>query len=329
MFLTHSMNMYPLLFEQRLLEKVWGGYSIHQWKHGANTEKLIGESWEIYSGNVIINGEHAGRTLQELIDKYPFEMTGKPSVQEFPLLVKLLDAKEWLSVQVHPDDALALELEGELRGKTECWYILEAEEGACIQYDLKQDCSVQDYADSIYQERPKACLNFLSVKAGDIIYVPAGTVHAIGPGIMLYELQQTSDTTYRLYDWDRTGLDGVPRELHIEKGLKCSRPGSGRFPYTHPEPQTVHGNILQPLIKEQYFKLDLLTLGNAAFSLSLNGKASLLTNIGKHEVCVKYADGSMMLPMATSAYLPASLDEVQVSSEGLNSRLLIASEHDN
>ena len=323
------MNFYPLLFEQRLLEKVWGGHSIHAWKYGKHSDQPIGESWEIFSGNCIVNGEYAGSTLQELIAKFPFEMTGRNSVEEFPLLVKLLDAKEWLSVQVHPDDALAFELEGEQRGKTECWYILEAEEGACIQYDLKQHCTTECYAESIQQNKPKDCLNYLPVQAGDIIYVPAGTVHAIGPGIMLYELQQTSDTTYRLYDWDRMGLDGMPRELHIEKGLKCSRPGAGRFPYPLQEVQSIQGNLVQPLIREQYFQLDLVTIGKEAFSLSLNGKASLLTNIGSQAVQVNYNDTMVILPKATSAFLPAALELITICSEDRNqdTTILIASEH--
>jgi len=324
------MTMYPLLFEPTLLEKVWGGHSIHHWKYGTESQKPIGESWEIFSENVIRNGEYAGLTLQSLIDANPQCMIGSNESEEFPLLVKILDAKEWLSVQVHPDDALALELEGESRGKTECWYILHADEEACIQYDIKHDCTIGDYADAIDNGQPKRCLEFLPVKAGDIIYVPAGTVHAIGPGIMLYELQQTSDTTYRLYDWDRVGLDGKPRELHIEKGLLCSKPGSGRYPYPVREALMIDGNCVLPLIRETYFTLDKVSLGKQPFSLAMNGKAALLTNIGKHDVYLTYGAMSITLPIATSAFLPAALEHVSIGCEeqDQSAQVLIAAQND-
>ena len=324
------MTMYPLLFEQKLLEKVWGGHSIHEWKYGSSSNLSIGESWEVFSGNVIKNGEHAGKTLQQMIEEYPQSMIGKSAAEEFPLLVKILDANEWLSVQVHPDDHLARILEGEERGKTECWYILRAEEGACIQYDLKENHSVQEYADSISEHRPKDCLEFLPVKSGDIIYVPAGTVHAIGPGIMLYELQQTSDTTYRLYDWDRPGLDGKPRELHIEKGLQCTKPGAGCFPYPAHDPIILpDGTKIQPLIREQYFLLDEVTLGIEEFLLEMKGKATLVTNISKHPLLIRHGATSTEIPAASSTFLPACLEAVGLNAvnKGDVIQLLIATEH--
>jgi mannose-6-phosphate isomerase len=328
MLLMADMKLYPLLFNQVLLEKVWGGHSIHQWKYGEKTPEAIGESWEIHTMNIISKGAFAGQTLQEVIDRYPLEMTGRSEAIEFPLLVKILDAQEWLSVQVHPDDALALQLEGEPRGKTECWFILSAEHDAKIQYDLKKGISIQEYADSIEQEKPTEQLQFMNVKSGDVIFVPAGTVHAIGPGILLYELQQTSDTTYRLYDWDRPGLDGKPRELHIEKGLKCSRPGAGTFPY-HQFPIITdgHGNSMQALVNEQYFKLDTIILGSQAFDCSMNHRAKLITNIGEHDVHILHDESMEVLPKAHSAFLPAGMGNVKLYSPDANAKVLIASEH--
>ena len=311
-----------------LLEKVWGGHSIHQWKHDVSTSETIGESWEIHTKNIISNGEFEGKTLQEVIDMYPLEMTGRNESIEFPLLVKILDAQEWLSVQVHPDDALAMELEGEPRGKTECWYILAAEHDASIQYDLKSGMSVEDYATSIEQGKPTEQLQFLNVKSGDVIYVPAGTVHAIGPGILLYELQQTSDTTYRLYDWDRPGLDGKPRELHIEKGLTCSRPGAGIFPYHQfPIHTDSQGNSIQQLVNEQFFKLEKIMLSAHAFEYALNHRAILITNIGDEEIHIIYDDSVIALPKAHSAFVPAGLHHVQLKVPDGNGTLLIASEN--
>lgn len=322
------MNFYPLLFNQVLLEKVWGGHSIHEWKYGISSHEAIGESWEIHTKNVISNGAFAGKTLQEVIDSFPFEMTGRRESIEFPLLVKLLDAREWLSVQVHPDDALAMELEGEPRGKTECWYILSAEANAQIQYDLKIGSNIQEYSESILQRKPTEQLEFLDVKAGDVIFVPAGTVHAIGPGIMLYELQQTSDTTYRLYDWDRPGLDGKPRELHIDKGLKCSRPGAGSFPYhQYPIETDEFGNTSQCLVNELYFKLERITLGNQSYACSMQDRAKLITNIGEHDIHILYGDSIEVLPRAQSAFLPAGLLNIRIISPDSSGLCLIASEH--
>ncbi len=322
------MKLYPILFTQVLLEKVWGGHSIHEWKYGVKNKESIGESWEIHTKNIISNGEFAGKTLQELICEDPLGMTGRNEAIEFPLLVKILDAQEWLSVQVHPDDALALDLEGEPRGKTECWYILSAENDAKIQYDLKAGIAIQDYAESIDQGKPIEQLQFMNVKMGDVIFVPAGTVHAIGPGILLYELQQTSDTTYRLYDWDRPGLDGKPRELHIEKGLKCSRPGAGKFPYLQfPITIDANGNTSQKLIHEQYFTLEKITIGSHAFDCSMNNRAKLITNIGEHDVHIIHDDSVELLPKAHSAFVPAGLITVRLSSPDANAVVLIASEH--
>lgn len=323
-----DMKLYPLLFNQVLLAKVWGGHSIHQWKYGQKTSGSIGESWEIHTKNIISNGAFAGKTLQEVIDAYPFELTGRSEAIEFPLLVKILDAQEWLSVQVHPDDVLALELEGEPRGKTECWFILSAQDDAKIQFDLKKGIGIKDYVVSIEQEKPLEQLQFLNVKSGDVIFVPAGTVHAIGPGILLYELQQTSDITYRLYDWDRPGLDGKPRELHIEKGLKCTRPGAGIFPYhQYPINTDAHGNSVQSLVNEQYFKLETITLGSQPFDCSMNRRAKLITNIGEHVVHILHDESMEVLPKANSAFLPAGLDNVQLYSPDANAKVLIASEH--
>jgi len=328
MFLKLEMKIYPLLCNQVLLEKVWGGHSIHQWKYDVKTSETIGESWEIHTANIISNGEFKGKTLQEVIDMYPLEMTGRNEAIEFPLLVKILDAQEWLSVQVHPDDALALELEGESRGKTECWYILSSEPHATIQYDMKKGIGIDEYAASIEQGKPTEQLQFLTVKAGDVIYVPAGTVHAIGPGILLYELQQTSDITYRLYDWDRPGLDGKLRELHIEKGLQCSRPGAGSFPY-HQFPIQLdnHGNSMQVLVNEQYFMLERVIIGTQSFACALNQKAKLITNIGDGEVHIIHDESMITLHTAHSAFLPAGLQQVQVLAPNGKGIILIACEN--
>jgi mannose-6-phosphate isomerase len=256
-----SVEMYPLLFEPALHARVWGGRQL-QTRLGKQptTDEPIGESWEIYYQNRIANGPHRGKTLGELIQAYPEAVVGTPDADpEFPLLIKFLDSREWLSVQVHPDDALAAQLEGQPRGKTECWYIIDAVPGAKLIYGLDQALDAETFRKAIEEGRTKDVLQYVPVKAGDFIYVPAGAIHALGPGILLYELQQTSDTTYRVYDWDRPGLDGKPRPLHIDKSIISShydvRPAA-QMPYT--TETTKEGYAIARLIKSPYFVLDKL-----------------------------------------------------------------------
>lgn len=229
--------MYPLLFEDMLQPRVWGGRLLET-KLGKTltTDQPVGESWEVYFKNRVVNGQFAGKALAELIETHPVEMTGVANADpEFPLLIKFLDAQDWLSVQVHPDDALAVELEGEPRGKTECWYIIHAEPGAKLVYGFAEAIDAEGFRQAIADGKTRDVLNYVAVQSGDFVFVPAGTLHAIGPGLLIYELQQTSDTTYRVYDWDRMGLDGKPRELHIEKTIRC----------THYEKAVEAGNIVR------------------------------------------------------------------------------------
>lgn len=218
------MKLHPLVFNPQMYARVWGGRNLENIlkKQLPGTEP-IGESWEIHDHSTVKNGEFQNRTLSELLHEFPKDIAGdKYEGGDFPLLIKFLDAQEWLSVQVHPDDELAQKLENQPRGKTECWYILDAKGDAVIIYGLSEQLDVESFSRSIEEGTIKDKMNYLPVKKGDFVFVPAKTIHAIGPGIVLYELQQTSDTTYRLYDWDRMGLDGKPRELHLDKGLLSS-----------------------------------------------------------------------------------------------------------
>ncbi len=318
------MNPYPLLFEPSLHEKVWGGHAMKTQlgkQFAANGQ--VGESWEIYSGNSIANGELAGKTLQEVLTQFPGEILGKHAQEDFPLLVKFLDAQEWLSVQVHPDDALAHELEGEPRGKTECWYILAADENAEIIYGCSRELTAEEFKNALTGGNARDVLQFVRVRAGDFIYVPAGTVHAIGPGILLYELQQTSDTTYRLYDWDRAGLDGKPRPLHIDKGVRCShldvRP-TACVKYTI-ETYTP-GITVASLIRGEYFGLDALTISIPLWLNTEHQTPHLLT-VTAGSVELRGAFDTVTLPLGSSALIPAGMGEYEIVPTG-NATILCA-----
>ena len=310
------MKPYPLVFSSMLLEKVWGGSAIELMKGLEHSQKPIGESWEIYYENIIANGEFSGRTLQSVIAEFPQEMIGQHSSNgEYPLLVKFLDAREWLSVQVHPDDKKAEELEQQSRGKTECWYILNAEPDAKIQYGFKHGTTLDEYAESISKNQDTELLAFHTVKKGDFIFVPAGAVHAIGPGITLYELQQTSDITYRLYDWGRMGLDGKPRELHTEKGLLCSDTTAALNIVSPENKQLNKGEFaVLNLIDAQYFSLHKIALHGAEYEVSLQNKAGLITNIGLESVQCFGDFGCLNLNPGTTCFLPSALDMVRIQA---------------
>jgi mannose-6-phosphate isomerase len=330
----NPFSLYPLAFNPSLHEKVWGGHYIaNTLKHnsGAAQDVQIGESWEIYSKNIISNGDYKGLSLSQLIGLYPLEMCGSPAASaDFPLLIKFLDARQWLSVQVHPDDILANELEGQPRGKTECWFILHADADAQIIYGLKPGITVQEYKQAIAEGRHRDCLHFMPVKTGDFIYVPAGTVHAIGPGIVLYELQQTSDTTYRLYDWDRAGLDGQPRELHIEKGILCTKENQQDI-YQPSTEQDEQGNIWHHLIKARYFGLDLIEMKGLYTVCKSNGAPLLLTiPADSCSIQIHIQNQHYLLQPGYSYFIPAAADICMLyPAEAGHGRILLASESKN
>jgi mannose-6-phosphate isomerase len=206
----------PLLLDTCLTERVWGGSRLKQLGQDGE-DGPIGEAWAVYEGNRIQNGPFAGQSLGELAARFPAELLGTHATgSRFPLLIKLLDCADWLSVQVHPNDEQAAELEGagEL-GKTEAWHILEADAGAELIAGIREGTSADDLKAAILRGDVMDYAERWPVGAGDTVMMPAGTLHALGPGLLLYEVQQTSDTTYRVYDWDRPASAG--RALHLEK----------------------------------------------------------------------------------------------------------------
>ena len=202
----------------------WGGSNLKNLFGKAAPDDEVGESLEVSAleglESVILNGEFAGKTLKEALDADYEGLTGTDK-RPFPLLLKLLDAKSSLSVQVHPDDEYAGRVDGKL-GKTEAWMILSAEPGARIAYGLKP--SEKPLAQTVADGEIETALNFVYPKPGEVYYIPHGCIHALGGGVMVYEIQQSSDATYRFWDWGRLGKDGKPRELHTQKALDVTRP---------------------------------------------------------------------------------------------------------
>ena len=220
--------LYPMRLEASLHETIWGGRRLEQehWKQIPPGKMLVGEAWETEVNNLIENGLYAGKTLGTVVQEMGASFVGERGIelygQRFPLLAKFIDANAQLSVQVHPDDTYAAKHEGGKLGKTEFWYILAAEPHATIVHGFKAKASRAEVEQAIQHATLESLLHQEEVQAGDVIFVPAGTVHAIGSGILLYELQEYSDITYRMYDYGRLTASGQPRELHIERSLAVS-----------------------------------------------------------------------------------------------------------
>lgn len=220
-------SLYPIKFKPILKEKVWGGSKLSKVFH-KQSDGIIGESWEIsgVEGNVSVvqNGSLMGKTLFQLIDKYKEKLVGEMVYKNFgntfPLLFKFIDAREDLSVQLHPDDKLAKERHNSF-GKTEMWYILETEKTARLILGFNQEMDEEKYLYYLSENKLSEILHSEKVNKGDSFFITPGTVHAIGAGVMLAEIQQTSDITYRIYDWDRPGIDGNLRELHTDLALQA------------------------------------------------------------------------------------------------------------
>src|SRR6202046_3113939 len=240
--MTVAPRIGPFRCKPWFSERVWGKKDLKPWFADTGTTELVGEAWLTGPQCVVETGLFEGETLTEV---------GEELGGEFPLLVKILFPKEKLSVQVHPDDAQAKAL-GETRGKTECWYVLEAEPGATVALGLKPGVGAKEVAASVDSGTMESLMQHVPVSVGDMLFVDAGTVHAIGPGVVLLETQQTSDVTYRLYDYGR------PRELHLEKGLQVmkAKTAAGEVP-----PRAMDG--FTRLIEQQYFVVDRFELGKA------------------------------------------------------------------
>ena len=216
---------------------LWGGTRLRDdFQKDCDFDK-IAESWELSchkdGPSTIVNGDDKGLTLEEYIEKHGKAVLGNDcdKFENFPILIKLIDAKDNLSVQVHPDNEYALRVEGEY-GKTEMWYIVDCDEGAELLYGFKSEISKDEFAEGIANNTLLEVTNSVPVHKGDVFFIQAGTLHAIGKGILIAEIQQNSNTTYRIYDYGRVGKDGKPRELHVEKAKEVTTLGPAK---TYPE----------------------------------------------------------------------------------------------
>jgi mannose-6-phosphate isomerase len=258
-------TLYPLKFKPIYMDKIWGGQRLKTLlNHDFSPLPNCGEAWLISGiegyNSIVSNGFLANNELNELVEIYMDELVGETVFEkfgnEFPLLVKLLDANEWLSIQVHPNDEIA-KARGLSGGKTEMWYIIHAEPDAQLITGFRERISKFELQQLIQQKRIQEVLNYESVQTGDVFYMPAGRIHSLGPGIVLAEIQQSSDTTYRIYDWDRVDENGQSRQLHLDEALDAidfNLYAEYKTKYTLIPNKTSH------LVRSPYFTTNLLSI---------------------------------------------------------------------
>ncbi|WP_226581103.1 mannose-6-phosphate isomerase, class I [Halobacillus litoralis] len=278
----------PIFLEPNYKERIWGGTKLKEIFNYPIPSNQTGEAWCI-SGHsngpsLIKNGPLKGLSLAEAWNHHR-ELFAHEKGEEFPLLIKILDSKKDLSVQVHPDDTYAREVEGENYGKTECWYIIDCEEDSEIIFGHHAE-DAEELAFMANNGEWNNLLRRVKVKPGDFYYVPSGTIHAIGSGIQILETQQSSDITYRVYDYDRVGQDGKKRELHLEQSLEVTN-----TPHEDPELSSIrnHYNSLneEQLIEEEYFSVYKWDLDGVCKDLSLNSYLLISVIEGNGEVATK------------------------------------------
>ena len=303
--------MYPLLLKAPVKDYLWGGRRlIDDFGFESDAEKAA-EAWVLSchkdGQSVVKNGEFAGLTLSEAIEKMGQNVLGKNALKfpYFPLLIKFIDAKDRLSVQVHPDDEYALLHEKEY-GKTEMWYVVDCEEGAKLIYGLNKNISKPELEQRIKSNSLTEVCNYVDVKKGDVFFISAGTLHAIGKGILIAEIQQNSNTTYRVSDYGRLGADGKPRPLHIEKAIDVISPTVPSKPYGNVGELTLYPfGLVRTLSKCEFFTTELLSLNGKAGLCEQDSFISLVFISGEGTLC--YPGGSMRVKKGDSVFVPAGM----------------------
>lgn len=320
-------GLYPLKFSPIYKDKIWGGNKI---KTVLNKDfgdlPNCGESWEL-SGvednvSVVSNGYLAGNSLEELIEVYMGDLVGDSVFEnfgvEFPLLIKFIDANDDLSIQVHPDDELSKKRHNAF-GKTEMWYVIQADPGAQLQAGFNQQVDADIYLEKLEKNKLTDILNFEEVTAGDVYFIPAGRVHAIGKGILLAEIQQTSDVTYRIYDYDRRDKDGNPRELHTDLALDA-------IDFTiFPEYKTSYQaktNESVELVKCKYFTTNVLEVDKAVEKEYNELDSFVIFICLDGDVAIETETGTENIKKGETMLIPAVIESVMIKPLASSAKLL-------
>jgi len=311
------MKFYPLQFEPILKERIWGGTKLKTLLNKPITSEITGESWEISTVendvSVVANGDFKGKTLNEVIDLYPAEVLGVKVYnqfgKQFPLLFKYLDAREDLSIQLHPNDELAKKRHNSF-GKTEMWYVMQADENARLIVGFKEKSSPEEYLSHLNNKTLLDILDTKKVQSGDVFMLETGTIHAIGAGTVIAEIQQTSDVTYRVYDFDRKDANGNTRELHVDLALEALN-------YDKIEAQRFYDkidNTANAVVDCPYFTTSFIPLnGSAIFSKKNDSFRVLMAVEGDFSLLV--AGESYHYKKGSTVLLPAVITDYQLDGQ--------------
>jgi len=307
-------KLYPFIFHPIFKERVWGGRRLEKLFNKQLPEgKLIGESWEVSDRqgdeNIVANGEFEGKSIRWLMENFKSDILGNAKSQNdrFPLLIKILDAADDLSLQVHPPIEIAKQLGGE--PKTEMWYVAYAEPNSVLYAGLKPGVSEQEFKTRLENGTLAECLCKYEVKEGDAIFIPSGRIHGLGKGIVLFEIQQNSDTTYRVFDWNRVGLDGKPRQLHINEALKSINfrdysPQLIKSKYSQSQTFKVRFLVDDPLFRVNACKV------KRGIHFKLSGETAQVIGLLKGDFVISYNGMEIELKAGQFCLLPASVKQV-------------------
>ncbi|MCD7732653.1 MAG: class I mannose-6-phosphate isomerase [Oscillospiraceae bacterium] len=305
-------NFYPLILKAPLKDYLWGGTRLKT-AFGFESElSKVAEAWVVSchkdGPSIVSNGSLKGKTLEEAIEILGADALGDAckDFDRFPILVKLIDAKDRLSIQVHPSDEYARANEGD-NGKTEMWYVIDCDEGAQLIYGFKHSIGKEEFKERIESNTLDDVLNYVDVHKGDIFFIPSGTVHAIGKGILIAEIQQNSNVTYRVSDYGRLGADGKPRELHVDKAIAVSDTNPPLDLYGNVGKVTVYENAtVRNLAKCKYFDAKLINLDGSYEIKNTESFVSLVVIDGEAEL--RSEQGSYNLKKGESVFVPCGIE---------------------
>jgi len=319
--------LYPLTFQPIFKERVWGGRKIEELYHKPLPAGVpVGESWEVSDRpgdtSLIANGPLLGKNLRWLMEQHGKELLAAAGAEQgrFPLLIKILDAQEKLSLQVHPPPDNARELGSE--PKTEMWYIADAVPGAKLYVGLKRGVSKEQFQQKIHDGTVEDCVQQLDVRAGDAMFLPSGRIHAIGAGLVIFEIQQNSDTTYRVFDWNRPGLDGKPRALHINESLASINFNDFEPPLIRPETQRDGPVQVSLLVRDPLFSVELYETRSVS-TLSLPPCKLQILAITRGDLSISHDGTTLSLAAGGFCLVPASLSGVTAQTRSPASFLRI------
>jgi len=315
-----KLNRYPYKLKPVLKDIIWGGTRLaSEYFKSDNPNQKIAESWELSvhknGVNIIENGEYTGISFEELFHNDQSIISPDYHSDKFPLLIKYIDAEQDLSVQVHPDNNYALKYANE-SGKTEMWYIIDAKPGSKLVYGLNNNYTREDLENLIANDKFIDCLNYIEVKPGDTYFIPAGLVHAIGEGILIAEIQQNSDTTYRFYDYNRSGADGKPRELHIKQALDVCIKTKSEY-----KKEELNAKIWNTLIECEYFTVVKITPVHKIHFTINNYFHSIICIDG--EANILYNEELYSIKKGDSYFLPAGMGQYGIIQTSENFTFLL------